>query len=643
MLDPSLSATQKQLQKKKIADNLNVKISNRPGILELVEGNILEPHLSKALESYLHNSDFLENPLLDHPSISTTPSPTSSLILTFQSNDGTRYDTKFSDSTSPVLSPADAYTNEQRSPAMLFSPGGDVPTPPPPPPLIASKLKPFNNHHPCKAPSPSQARKRHHKPKYRKLRYHEYIPPSKSGAKGGKTNSMTKPPSDDTPYSLLLQQQQLFLQLQVLQQQYPNGVLIQKLPELLKNLPASLTEKAQALLKPKLAGMENTRPVMKTHEIPEDIKVRSPNGGSMTVRLDELKVNSLKTACKEQNLIVSGKKVELIERLLEHNNGILPVTVLSDNGNKERRQSYIGHSLSLDSHKSNSNSPQSPDQDTLFQFPIRSNGQPMDTSIGSPIVTGLVGQLQKCDFKQQVDKMIEKKKIDYLSANGPKIVAPKPDLNKLLNHLHCDKTVSSFKLSKSLPTSPKQLSPAGSSDNIIYELMEQSPRPNQPPPSIHLPHNKSSDMFHSPHLTQTNTTGQYTTNSHNRRSGRISLPNPPPYPGVAGNFLSNDLTGSGHFNGYHHSTQSHLLGPRSVSLSGPSNSVMSETNNGFGESLTAFNNNDDSIGLSEIMEVSLREMDYLQWNLYMYMYMYIMDTISHVMISYIYMYMYTVK
>ena len=613
LLDPSLSATQKQLQKKKIADNLNVKISNRPGILELVEGHILEPHLSKALESYLHESDLSENLLTDLPSISTTPSPTSSLVLSFQSTDGNYYDMKFSDSSSPVLSPGDTFKDDQRSPVMLFSPLGDVPIPPPPPPLIASKLaKPFTNHHPCKAPSPSQARKRQHKPKYRKLRYHEYIPPSKSGAKGGKTNSITKAPQDDTPYSLLLQQQQLFLQLQVLQQQYPNGVLVQKLPELLKHLPASLTEKAQALLKPKTAGMENMRPVMKTHEIPEDIKVRNPNGGTVTVRLDELKVNALKTACKEQNLIVSGKKVELIERLLEHSNGVLPAMVLCDSVNKERRQSYVCHSLSLDSHKSNSNSPQSPDQEMLFQFPVRTtsaSGQPMDTSLGSPMVTGLVGQLQKCDFKQQVDKMIEKKKIDYLSANGPKTFAPKPDLNKLiaLNHLHCDKMATSFKISKSLPTTPQQLSPAGSTDNILHELMEQSPKPTQPishhpvPP----PPNKSPDMFHNPHLSQTNTSGQFGSNNQ-RRSGRTSLPNPPPYPGAGAhnpNFVSNDLTGSGHFSAFRH-LQNNVMGVRSISLSGPSTNTSLETN-GFGsanEPLAAFSN-DDTIGLSEIMEV----------------------------------------
>ena len=221
-----------------------------------------------------------------------------------------------------------------------------APAPPPPPPLSKNTKLQLGG---GKAPSPSQTRKKQQKPKYRKLRYHEYVPPSKSNAKGGKTTP-SKPPKIDTPYALLLQQQQLFLQLQVLQQQYPNGVLVQKLPELLKNMPASLSEKAHALLKPKLAGMENSRPTYtKTHEIPEDIKVSNPSGeGTLTVRLDELKVNNLKMACKELNLIVSGKKVDLIERLLDHTGGVLPASVLQDQ-TKDKRQLPLNHGSSIDS------------------------------------------------------------------------------------------------------------------------------------------------------------------------------------------------------------------------------------------------------------------------------------------------------
>lgn len=629
-IDPSLSATQKQLQKRRMADDLNIKLLNRPGALELVEGHILAPHLGRALETYLTNSDSSSNSstnssCVDPRATIFTPSPTSSLGFQLNSNDGARdQQQKYSDSSSPVLSPGDStIMDDQKSPVTLFSPQGDVPTPPPPPPVNSSKLKLLNSHS-CKAPSPSQARKRQHKPKYRKLRYHEYIPPSKSGAKGGKTNSVSKsapPANSDSSYSLLLQQQQLFLQLQVLQQQYPNGVLVQKLPELMKNLPASLTEKAQALLKPKTAGMENTRPIAaKTHEIPEDIKVRNGNG-TVTVRLDELKVSALKLACKEQNLMVSGKKVELIERLLDHSNGVLPASVLYDTAGKERRQSYMNHSISLES---NNNSPQSPEPDSLFQFPGRtpgtSGGQAMDTtttsSLGSPVVTGLVGQLQNCDIQQQVDKMCEKKKIDYLSANGPKTVTPRLDLSKLVAVARPQQlSTSNFKHSRSLPTTPQQLSPAGSTEDILHELMEQSPKP---PPTLPLSQvqSKSPDsvVYNNPPMSQTNVT-QF----NSRRSGRTSLPNPPPYPGMGvQNTLQNDPLGGGgsmRFTGYHQGH--HLTAQRSHSLSGPSvnkhqlplpnSALVAETNfsglPGTNEPLAAFTN-DDNICLNELMEVS---------------------------------------
>ena len=629
LIDPSLSATQVRLQKRKIADDLNTRLSNRPGIMELVEGHILEPNLAKAL-AYLQDTGGSVSPdSFDRFSSQTIPSPPTSLSafgLSLQSGDGTYSEQKFSDSSSPVLSPGDREDHSpQKSPAGLFSPSDDVPAPPPPPPILKGKqIKTLNNqHHPCKAPSPSQARKRQQKPKYRKLRYHEYIPPSKSGAKGGKTNSISKPPSVETPYSLLLQQQQLFLQLQVLQQQYPNGVLVQKLPELLKNLPASMTEKAQALLKPKTAGMETNRPLTKTHEIPEDIKVRNPSGsGTITVRLDELKVNALKSACKEQNLIVSGKKVDLIERLLEHNNGVLPAIVLIDNS-KERRQSFMSHSVSVDSsHKSTSNSPQSPDQELMFQFPGKAtpsslNGvQSMETnsSVGSPIVSGATVSLQASDLQQRVDKMTEKKKIDFFSANGPRKVAPKPDLSKIVsvNQPAVGEGKSSngaFKHSKSLPTSPQQLSPAGSTDNLIYELMEQSPKPQ----SSLLNVSPDSHMFFSSNISS----GQY--GNPPGRSGRASLPNPPPYPGGSGfhssSFQQNELTGSGHF-GFQQSP--HLMPHRSLSLSGPASgnhqqmgsTLLSDNPTGLPSNLTSSDplaafSTDETIGLNEIIEVSL--------------------------------------
>lgn len=49
------------------------------------------------------------------------------------------------------------------------------------------------------------------KPKVKKLKYHQYIPPDQKQDKGA--------PAMDSSYAKILQQQQLFLQLQILNQQ----------------------------------------------------------------------------------------------------------------------------------------------------------------------------------------------------------------------------------------------------------------------------------------------------------------------------------------------------------------------------------------------------------------------------------------
>ena len=568
-IHPSLSATQQVLRKKKLADNLNEKLSQRPGVLELVEDKILEPSnpdLVKALESL---STLDARSKTEETKISLTPPFSLSL-----SNDGNIFDQNFSDSYSPTQSPGDPNPNaeelpSQKSPSNLFSPPSI-----PPPPIIFSKQSksnmPLSNGYSGKAPSPSQARKKQQKPKYRKLRYHEYLPPNKNNGKGGKTTP-SKPPKLDTPYALLLQQQQLFLQLQVLQQQYPNGVLVQKLPELMKNMSPSLTEKAQALLKPKTAGMENSNhQITKTHEIPEDIKVHSPLGtGTVTVRLDELKVNNLKAACKEMNVIVSGKKVELIERLLEHNNGVLPATVLADLP-KERRQSSFNQSLSFDSQQSTNASPQSPDPDPVFQYPGRNvSSQQMETSNSGMSSPSLPQVLPAIEFQQQVDRLCEKKKIDHFSSRGQKMIAPRPDLKQMVaiklpysSEGGSETGSQVLQNSRSLPSTPQQLSPVDSTENLIQELMEQSPMQ----PSSQQPVTSESLMLTSQFGSNPNLGTQYVTP---RRSGRASLPNPPPYPGIQSqNFQQVEQITNQYMFQPHSSGMTH----RSVSLSGPSSS-----------------------------------------------------------------------
>lgn len=72
------------------------------------------------------------------------------------------------------------------------------------------------SHPPSSVQSKTSDKNRHKKPKdvkpkVKKLKYHQYIPPDQKAEKS--------PPPMDSAYARLLQQQQLFLQLQILSQQ----------------------------------------------------------------------------------------------------------------------------------------------------------------------------------------------------------------------------------------------------------------------------------------------------------------------------------------------------------------------------------------------------------------------------------------
>lgn len=77
---------------------------------------------------------------------------------------------------------------------------------------------------PTRPPRPRKPRDA--KPKMRELKYHQYIPPDQRGGAGGSGSASNSTPKNQAPaqsvdpsYSRLLQQQQVFLQLQILNQQ----------------------------------------------------------------------------------------------------------------------------------------------------------------------------------------------------------------------------------------------------------------------------------------------------------------------------------------------------------------------------------------------------------------------------------------
>ena len=432
---------------------------------------------------------------------------------------------KLSDSSiSPAPSPGDGF-EEVRSPVKSpqdQSPRGLNSTYPPNPPramhtpgIMTSSIG--------KAPSPSQNRKKALKQqKYRKLRYHEYVPPTKSNGKGGKTTPKPLPKSD-SPYSVLLQQQQLFLQLQVLQQQYPNGVIMQKLPDLISSL--SKDGKGQSLISKGRVPVtspasDGSRGGGLITSVPQVLQVEQPNKHNLsTIRFDDLKVSDLKGACKELGMIVSGKKAELVERLLDHNKGLLPAIALPDNSAKDtKRQSFsTSHASSLDSQPPSTLSPGSPSS-PVFQFPLDKQGGGPQSS--KPPNLPLLGHhsesmpsvalpevLPGVNFQQEFDELIERQKRNYFTQKlGSKSLAPRPDINDLVairvppayssaqtlstgnaqGHITTKGKVSTLphhmdakqllmaageKNSRSLPSSPQPRSP---DSNNLLELMDDN-------------------------------------------------------------------------------------------------------------------------------------------------------------------------
>ena len=477
-VDPALQAKQLQLRKIKLADVLNDKLAHRPGPLQLLQDGIIEPQLSQVVKdcelddspppnelpaASMVGHDYLPTSGMsgDLPGISlpltssfnrqlggrhsiASLSPSADLIMDISpcSAEGSRacalFDAegrKFSDSSiSPAPSPQsiDSAKSPEKSPRGFNSSY---------PPIFKPVLSPGLMTTSKNTSSPGTVRKKQQK-KYRKLRYHEYIPPSKSTPKGGKTNP--KPPSNktDSPYSSLLLQQQLFLQFQVLQQQYPNGVLMQKIPEMINSLSKEQKSLAVATSKGRITSDSPTESSLtKQLTMPQIVPVEMPNKyNTGSIRFEDLKVSDLKAACKEMGMIISGKKAELVDRLMDHNKGLLPAMALPENLMKEsRRQIFSIGQCSLDSQISNSTlSPNSPTSSPIFQFPSElglgdcSGGGASAGGAGRPPTS----QSQLAELHKEFNEMFERQKRNYIcqkSVSIEKSIAPRPELSELLN------------------------------------------------------------------------------------------------------------------------------------------------------------------------------------------------------------------
>ncbi|XP_032692166.1 myocardin-related transcription factor B isoform X5 [Lontra canadensis] len=308
--EPSLQATQMKLKRARLADDLNEKIAQRPGPMELVEKNILpvdssvkEAIIGVGKEDYPQTQgDFS----FDEDS-SDALSPDQPASQESQGSAASPSEPKVSDSPSPVTTstPAQFTSVSPAVPEFLKTPPVDQPptrsTAPVVPTNTVSSAKPgpalVKQSHP-KNPSDKHRSKKckDPKPRVKKLKYHQYIPPDQKGERSE--------PHMDSNYARLLQQQQLFLQLQILSQQQQHYNYQAILPAPLKPLNDKNNNSGNSTL-----NSTTPNPPRQNTSAP----VRKP--GPLPSSLDDLKVSELKTELKLRGLPVSGTKPDLIERL----------------------------------------------------------------------------------------------------------------------------------------------------------------------------------------------------------------------------------------------------------------------------------------------------------------------------------------
>ncbi|XP_062859190.1 myocardin related transcription factor Ab isoform X1 [Trichomycterus rosablanca] len=301
-VEPSLQAKQLKLKRARLADDLNDKISHRPGPIELIHKNILPvPTL-------------IGSPKGEHSSLDE------------DSSDGLSPDQPGSQdsplSHAPLHSPSDVHNLNrnpsptqfltQPAPSFLNGPDSSPPQNLPSGTLMVTSARPptgFAKQSQSKssADRPSQRHKKpkENKPKVKKLKYHQYIPPDQK-------NDREPPPQLDSSYAKILHQQQLFLQLQIIsqQQQHYNYHTI---------LPAPPKITAEQQQQPSNSGPSPSRSVSTSCPAPSNRQsqpgpvVAKP--GMLPANLDEFKVAELKQELKLRGLTVSGTKNDLIERL----------------------------------------------------------------------------------------------------------------------------------------------------------------------------------------------------------------------------------------------------------------------------------------------------------------------------------------
>lgn len=169
---------------------------------------------------------------------------------------------------------------------------------------------------------PRSRKPRDTKPKMKKLKYHQYIPPDQRGGSGtagggAKQRSPTPTLAIDPAYSHLLKQQQVFLQLQILQNQQQEQQQQQQQQQQLQPQQITVVPSGDPIDLVKSSGAMplNPHPIpATTNHTPVDPRpVAKPE--ILPANLVDLTVSELRQQLRKRGLPVSGTKPALLQRL----------------------------------------------------------------------------------------------------------------------------------------------------------------------------------------------------------------------------------------------------------------------------------------------------------------------------------------
>ncbi|XP_042363453.1 myocardin-related transcription factor B isoform X2 [Plectropomus leopardus] len=332
--EPSLQATQMKLKRARLADNLNEKIAQRPGPMELVEKNILPVDSSVKQAIIVGQVNYPK--VLDEDS-SDALSPEQPASQESQSSVPSPAESKVPETPSPAPAPPPVpntilqafpvATQPTTDFVKVISAAGRPAVAPALPVTTAAPSKPgptLVKQSQQKSPSEKSRSKKGKEPKSRvkKLKYHQYVPPDQK-------QEASEAPMDSS-YARLLQQQQLFLQLQILSQQQQHYNYQTILPAPLKPVAEGQSATAGSLPTPIMMSLPTAPPPAPVTPARPNNSLSNRKPGVLPANLEEMKVAELKLELKLRGLPVSGTKTDLIERLKpfqENHNTAAPATI----------------------------------------------------------------------------------------------------------------------------------------------------------------------------------------------------------------------------------------------------------------------------------------------------------------------------